>query len=451
MNEQTKSIVRFSAILAAVALLIVAAASYFGSDHPAVMTGDAEVDDGSIYVIRSIPSRAEVYINNALVGKTPYRYESFEPGVLRIRLEHSKLAPVETLLIVTDDGPVPVFPEFVFSVPVELASLPVGAQAVVDGRQLRPYEVASYSVPATDTLELAFELEGEATKPVRFNPLSGLVDDSDTTRWQWRPASEDAPAQLTGVFASRVRVTSIPTGASIFLDDQPIPIGQTDGRVAVPYGDHTLTLRLMPFDDLVIPVSVGRDRVETVSGVLSRAVWLTAVDALNPFADLQARVEWIRQGQKYVVNPDDGISTPKNVLLEGRPAEVRLTCPGYADTTMILTASASELIVAMRPLPKPKQEEYAGEGKDAAWVRFVVKEGRKKVVAGAEVFGVDKDDGTTVRYGPTDGDGVLTTRVPIGDYNWWAAKTGYVAGKPNGERVKQSRKTKEITLKIKPM
>jgi hypothetical protein len=85
-----------------------------------------------------------------------------------------------------------------------------------------------------------------------------------------------------------------------------------------------------------------------------------------------------------------------------------------------------------------------------AWVRFVVKQGRKKSLAGAEVFGIDKGDGQIVRYGPTDADGMLTTRVPVGDYDWWAAKEGFTAGKPNGERVKRGRKTKEITLKVKP-
>ena len=454
MSEQTKSVVWLSVILAAVILLIVSAVKYFGPAGPHVAKGEAEVvevDDGSPYVIRSIPSRAEVYINNSLVGSTPYKYESFDPGILRIRLEHAELAPVETLLIVPEDGPIPVFPEFVFSIPVELTSLPSGAQPVVNGRALRPYEIASYSVPATDTLEVSFELEGEASEPVRFNPLVGLVEETDTTHWQWRSASAEAPAQLTGVFAARIRVTSIPAGADIYLDNNPVPIGRTDDRVAIPYGDHKLTLRLAPFDDAIIEVSSAKDRRETIFAVLSRAVWLAAVDAQNPFSDLNARVSWVRQGQEYVINPDDGISTPRNILLEGRGSEMFLTCPGYADTTVFLPAFASEITVAMRPLPKIRQEEPGGEDEEMAWVRFVVKQGRKKRVAGAEVFGVDKHDGRTVRYGPTDENGILTARVPIGDYNWWAERTGFESAKPNGERVKKGRKTKEITLKMKPM
>lgn len=451
MNEQTKSVIWFSVILGVMALLVLAAVRYFGpSESPDVATEET-VDDGSPYVIRSAPSRADVYVNNALVGKTPYRYESFDPGILRIRLEHSDLAPVETLLIVPEEGPVPVFPEFVFTVPVELSSEPPGAQPIVNGRPLRPYEIASYAAPATDTLEVKFELEGESSKAVRFNPLVGLVEKADSTQWQWHSAGKNAPAQLTGVFASRVRVTSIPPGADIYLDDNPLSIGRTDDRIAVPYGEHRLTLRMAPFDDVVVTIASDKDRSQAVSVVLSRAVWLAAVDAQNPYMNLNARVSWVRQGGTYVINPDDGISTPRNILLEGRDSEILFSLSGYADTVIILPALAGEMTVAMRPLPKEREPEVVAETGELAWVRFVVRQSRKKGIEGAEVFGIDKDDGQTVRYGPTDENGVLTTRVPVGDYNWWAAKTGFIAAKPNGERVKHGRKTKEITLKMKPM
>ena len=450
MGEETKSVGRLAAVLGVVLLLIIAAVRFFGGSRTLNVGDLAAENDESPYVIRSIPSHAEVYINNSYAGVTPHRYESFDAGVLRIRLEHSDLAPVETLLIVPEDDPVPIFPVFVFSIPVELSSLPVGAQPVVNGRALRPFEIASYSVAATDTLEVAFKLGGEASKPVRFNPLIGLIDNADTVRWHWRPTSADEPARLTGVFAKQIRVSSEPPGAEVYLDNNPVAIGRTNGRVAVPYGDHLLTLRLPPFDDHVVAISAGRDRNEPVSAVLRRTVWLAAVDERNPYTDLNARVTWVRQGGRYVVNPDDGLVTPSNIVLEGRPSEIQVSCPGYADTTIILAALASEVTIEMRLLPRRRQETPAGDEGELAWVRFVVKQGRKKGLAGAEVFGIDKGDGQIVRYGPTDADGMLTTRVPVGDYDWWAAKEGFAAGKPNGERVKRGRKTKEITLKVKP-
>jgi hypothetical protein len=448
MSEQSKSVIRLAAAVAGVLLLIVASVRYFGSSTD---IAQGEVDDGSPYVIRSIPAGANVYINNELVGTTPYPYESFESGVLRIRLENANLAPAETLLIIPDDGPVPVFPTFVFTIPVELTSDPPGAQPIVNGRELRAYEVASYSVRATDTLDVEFELGSEASTQVRFSPLLGLVGEADTVRWKWRPANEKEPARLTGVFAQLVRVKSTPSGAAIYLDKNPVPIGYTDGRVAIPYGDHTLTLRLLPFDDFEVMISSSHDRSEPVSVILRRQVWLTAVDAQNPYYDLNAHVRSIRQGERYIVSPDDRLYTPGGVHLDGRVSEVEVSCEGYADTTIILASSASEITVAMRALPKHRAPEPERVESEMAWVRFVVKQGRSQELAGAEVFGVDKDNGNIVRYGPTDEDGILTTRVPLGDYDWWAAKSGYIAGKPNGERIKRSRKTKEITLKVKPL
>lgn len=448
MSEQTKSVIRLAAVVVGVLLLIVAAVRYFGSSGE---NSEVDDDDGSPFVIRSIPIGADVFINNELVGKTPHPYESFESGVLRIRLEHANLAPAETLLIVPEDGPTPVFPTFVFTIPVELASDPPGAQPIVNGRELRAFEIASYAVRATDTLNVEFELGPESSTQVRFSPLLGLVGEADTVRWKWRPASDQGPARLTGVFAQLVRVKSVPSGAAIYLDRNPTPIGYTDGRVAIPYGDHTLTLRMAPFDDFEVMISSSRDRSEPVSVILRRQVWLTAVDAQNPYYDLNAHVKSIRQGGQYIVSPDDRLYTPGGVHLDGRVSEVEVSCEGYADTTIILASSASEITVAMRPLPKHRAPEPERVESETAWVRFVVRQSRSQVLEGAEVFGVDKDNGNIVRYGPTDEEGILTTRVPLGDYDWWAAKSGYTAGKPNGERVKRSRKTKEITLKVKPM
>lgn len=448
MNNQTKSVIRLGAIVAAIILFVVAAARYFGSSGT---TADGGVEDGSPYVIRSIPSGASVFINNELVGTTPHPYKEFDPGVLRVRVEYGDLAPAETLLIVQASAQLPIFPTFVFSIPIELASDPPGAQPIVNGRELRAFEIASYSVRATDTLEVEFELGPESSEPVRFSPLLGLVDDADTVRWKWRPATADKPAQLTGVFAQLVRVKSIPSGAAVYLDKNPIPIGYTDGRVAIPYGDHRLTFRLAPFDDYEVEISSSRDRAAPVSVVLRRQLWVAAVDAQNPYYDLNARVTSILQSGRYIVAPDDRLSTPGSVYLDGVQAVMELSCEGYADTTVVVSGSVGDITVAMRALPKQRPADPEVAAEELAWVRFVVKEGRSELLAGAEVFGVDKDNGNIVRYGPTDGEGTLTVRVPLGDYDWWAAKTGYIAGKPNGERVKRSRKTKEITLKLKPM
>lgn len=448
MSEQTKSVIRLAAAVGAVLFVIIAAVRYYGSSEAGP---EITVDDGSPFVIRSIPSNADLFINNELVGKTPYPYESFDPGILRIRLEHSELAPAETLLIIPEGGTEPVFPVFVFSIPIELASDPPGAQPIVNGRTLRPFEIASYAVRATDTLEVAFELGGEQSKLVRVSPLEGVIDHADTVRFKWRAASKNEPAQLTGVFAKLVRVKSVPPGAAIYLDNNPQPIGYTDGRVPIPYGDHTITLRLTPFDDFEVSISSSRDRSEPVSVILRREVWVAAVDAQNPYYDLNAHVRSIRQGGQYVVVPDDRLYTPGGVFLDGRLSEIELSCEGYADTTVVLASAASEITIAMRALPKRRPQEVEQVEPEMAWVRFIVKQGRSQVLEGAEVFGVDKDNGNIVRYGPTDEDGILTTRVPLGDYDWWAAKAGFTAGKPNGERVKRGRKTKEITLKVKPM
>ncbi len=429
--------------------LLVAAVRFYNSERKGISLSSGAPDPESPFVIRSFPVGAEVYVNNIYAGLTPLAYESFDPGILRLRLEQAGLAPVETVLIVSADGPAPSFPPFVFRIPVDLVSVPSGAGVIVDGHALRAYEAASLSLPANDTVSVSFDLEGEATGVVHVNPIEGIIEAPDTSRWAWHPYHSGEPAQLVGTFAATVRVTSDPTGADIYLDNNPAPIGQTDSRVMIPYGTHLVTLRLPPFNDQSYTVESGHMRLAPLAAVLEKSVWVTAVDAGNPYADVNAQVAWVKDGDKYLVNPDERLATPSTVLLKGRPCEVRLTCPGFADTTVILAALASELIVEMRPLPKPKPRDQGKEEEGFAWVRFVVKQGRRDGLQGAEVFGIEKNDGRVVRYGPTDADGELTTRVPVGDYDWWAAKEGYT-GRRNGERIKSGKKTKEITLKVKP-
>ncbi|HWO56508.1 MAG TPA: PEGA domain-containing protein [bacterium] len=448
-SDQSRAVLRMSAIVGLVVLLAIAAARYFRAPGPVEVEGGE--DSGSPYVIRSVPTRATVFVNNTEVGQTPYPYGEFDPGILRIRLEHSTLAPVETLLIISEDERRPVFPTFVFTVPVDLLSVPPGAQPVVDGHPLRPFERASFAVRATDTIEVAFELGNESTRPVLFNPIAGLLNDADSARWQWRPADGPEPARLTGIFAQGMRIASNPPGADIYLDEDPFPIGQTNGKFAIPYGVHTITLRLAPFEDYVAIISSGDGPPEPLVADLQRVVWLTAVDRDNPFTDLNAHIAWVKQDDRYVVNPDDRLVTPGGVTLAGFPSEVKFSCEGYADTTLIIPAAAGEVVAHLRKLPRREEQVAHARDEEMAWVRFVVKQSRRVGVAGAEIFGMDKDTGRIVRFGPTDADGILTTRVPIGDYDWWATREGYVAGKPNGERIKPSRKTKEITLKVKPL
>ena len=71
------------------------------------------------------------------------------------------------------------------------------------------------------------------------------------------------------------------------------------------------------------------------------------------------------------------------------------------------------------------------------------------MAAGAEVIGVDKAWGDTVRYGPTDVSGEVVVPVPIGDYEWQAVKEGFI-GRIDGERIKPGDKTQRLRLRLDP-
>jgi hypothetical protein len=412
--------------------------------------GSADADEATAPLyITSIPDSAQVYVNNELVGTTPYLYEKFDPGILRIRLEHEGLAPVETVFIVKENAPPPVLLPFVFSMHVDLLSVPEGGQPIVNGRPLRPYEAVNFNMSASETVAVAFELDGErSTSSVRLNPVKGLVA-GDTTLWRWRGPGAAGAAALVGVFARRIYFSSEPRGADVYLDDQSAPIGQTNALIDVPYGPHLVTFVRAPFRDYRLPLSVSKDAPDSCVALLRRVVRFTAIAADDSTVDLAARVVWIRGGETDIKTARDHLQTPASFELDGKPYWVRFECKGYADTTVVLAADAGELAVAMRSLQAEHVPALAAAAQPEARVQFVVNAGRHKPVAGAEVIGVEKSNGNVVRYGPTDAAGELLAQVPVGDYKWQAAKEGFT-GKTNGERIKPGKKPKKIALKMKP-
>ncbi|MEW5701922.1 MAG: PEGA domain-containing protein [Candidatus Zixiibacteriota bacterium] len=415
-----------------------------------VGSADAERSTAAPLYITSVPDSADVYINNDWVGTTPYPYETFDPGILRVRLEREGLVPVETVLIIREDAPPPVFPPFIFSMHVELLSVPEGGQPIVDGRPLRPYDAVNFNLPATETVAVAFELDGRrSTSAIKLNPVKGLVG-GDTALWRWQKPGTTGTAALVGLFARRVIFRSEPSGAELFLDGQPMPVGRANGGVEIPYGSHVVRFVRAPFRDHRTEVVVTADAPDTFAVVLQRDVLFAAVDAADSLgARLPARIAWIRSSDGEEIDRAHHLPTPGLVELEGRSYTVKFDCKGYADTTVQLAWDAAELVVGMRSLRPEPGPEVVAAGSDMGWVRFVVSAGRNKPVAGAEVIGVEKHHGNVVRYGPTDAAGLLLVQVPVGDYRWQAEKEGFV-GKTNGERVKVAKNPKKITLKLKP-
>ncbi|MBI3873139.1 MAG: PEGA domain-containing protein [candidate division Zixibacteria bacterium] len=403
------------------------------------------------YAVESVPAGAQVYVNNTLVGTTPYGYDNFEPGPLRLRLEVPGLAPVETVLIVTADAPPPVFPPFVFNVRLNFQSVPDGARPIVNGGPLRPYDAVNYSLRATDTISVQYELNGErSSTTARINPVAGLLGETDPSRWQWRPFGSDGPAQLTGIIARSIYVASVPPGAEVYLDQHLQSVGRTNGTIGFPYGDHQVRFVYPPFEEAHLFLTVSRSSPDTLAFRLTRMVHLAAFDAEDTSRSLEARLSLFHAGEDRSPVGQERQQTPGTASLDAQEYVVQFECKGYADTAVTLASIAGELTVGMRPLRDKSGSGELGQNQaGAVSVRFIVRQDRNRPLSGAHVIGIEKSSGQVVRYGPTDQAGELLTYVPAGNYEWRASKDGFTA-KPNGERVKPGGRVKEISLRVKP-
>jgi hypothetical protein len=405
----------------------------------------------SLYTLETVPSGAAVFINDSLQGETPWGYDNLELGPLRLRFEYPGLSPIDTLLIVREGAPLPVFAPFVFRTQVEFVSFPSGARPIIDGRLLRDADALSFELAASDTVSVVFDLRGERSpKPALLSPIYGLLPPTDTSLWTWEPGDDWSPARLTGRFARPVHLRSEPPGALVFLDGDSVPVGVTNATVDIPYGEHTVLLQKQPFLDYRFSITVAGQTPDLYAPILLRTVRFGAVDAREQGIDLKASIAWIRQGDRYIKTPEDDLRTPYSLQLGGERCEISFVCDGYADTIVALPQEASSLTVAMRRLARG---EHAGGDRDRRteqrWVRFTVQGDRRQPVSGAEVIGIDKASGDTVRYGLSDESGMVVVPVPIGDYEWQALKDGFI-GRSDSERIKPGRKTKRMTLRLRP-
>ena len=408
------------------------------------------ITDSTAYDLYSLPSGASVSIDGELVGLTPYAFEHLSTGPLTLRLEYPGFRPIDTVLIIKNPNEIEAITQWVFEKRVRFSSIPGGARVHVDGRELSDGEAADFWVLATDTILVEYELRNEQPMaPAFLSPTAGLIEPTDTTIWHWTPDRELHGGELLAQFEQMIRIRSLPEGALVYLDGDTVPVGTTELMLPMVYGRHRARLVREPCLDYVFDLAVGRDSPGLYTIALQRAVHIRTTDARDPDREISARIDWIRRNKRYIRTPADELTTPYSLLIDGYPHEVHLSGEGFADTTVLLGSEIQFVDIALIPSRGPQSggDPDHNQAENAeGWVRFLVK-GNQGPVAGAEVIGIEKQTGLTLSYGLTDAAGEFLTRVPVGDYDWHATKSGF-EGRSNGERIRGGRGLKQITLRL---
>ena len=258
---------------------------------------EPELTESGVLEISSIPTGAEVFIDNEPQGMTPFKLEA-DPGSYSVRLAYPeyqdkseivRVLPGETTMRVFD-----LAPAFIIQVP----SNPAEANVKIDGKFQGKTPL---NIPwDTASVMLLIEKDG-------WSSWEGRVD--------LKPGTNVIEYSLNRE-EFQVRIRTTPAGARVFLDDRDL--GPSPVRRSVGPGSHQLRLEMEGFRTEVKSIRVQSDSdldytlyaSETVSVKISVSPWAEvfldgkSVGVIPPVKDIPMEVgphtlEFVKGDQKF--------------------------------------------------------------------------------------------------------------------------------------------------------
>ena len=312
--------------------------------------------------ISSMPTGAKVLLNGqALAGTTPVSIDEIDPGIYELQLVVDGYKPIVKSLHVPSKGQIQVQGSadvtqnqtytFRFKTSLEIDSTPQGAEVYINN--IRYSQTTPTSIPweVGETCEIELRKAG-------FGKIAGFSLDSGSMREQiedrrfWSFEMETEPTtqyKISGQFGKFVSFKSSPTGADIYLDDNPNPVGATDSgdQFFLTAASHRVTLKKKGYNPKTFNLTIDETTKTEMAAKLSRPVKFLAYDATNGRShDLAAHVTKIVQnGRTRIRNKQ----TPVQVDLEDGRYEAFFSKEGFRDLKVTVTSKDSVVLALMEP------------------------------------------------------------------------------------------------------
>jgi len=320
--------------------------------------------------IVSYPPEAQVYLDDELLeGKTPISIQNIAPGVHKLKLVHPEYLPILKSINVPQKGEIEIEGTkkargsnayvFRFMTTIIIQSIPSSATVQVNDirlNQLTPCEI-QWEVGKPLTIEM--EREGfQRLTGFTFNVLD--LDEDMTERRFWKISKESDSKnnsticyQIIGSFRKMVQVQSFPTGANIYVDDSPKPVGQTgsNGIIYLTIGEHEILIKKNGFIPQTVNVFVDEASTSKINIILQRRVQFHSKDiATTSNDDLGARlVRLVSKGRTYNYN----MQTPFEINLGAISYEAVFKKDGYAEAVVQISQEQRVVVVQMEPDKTP--------------------------------------------------------------------------------------------------
>ncbi|MDZ4198362.1 MAG: PEGA domain-containing protein [Kiritimatiellia bacterium] len=277
-------------------------------------------------LVESNPSGADVTVDGAWRGKTPFFLTDLSLGAHRFEFNRTGYLPRQMELTVEGRAPSRVVADLVSNTGIlTVRSQPEGAQVFLNGalKGVAPLEIPE--VPAGAN-RVDVQLEG-------YLPFSEQL----VMEVQGRRA---VVAELQ-VIPSRLTVVSIPAGARLYVADQyrgETPITLTD----LPVGSHRLRVELRGYDIMARHVSVSHDAPRTEEFRLSKnSGKLVIVSEPAQAAVFLNGQEYGRTGGEESARVSDPLEID---LLPPGEYRVQLVRTGYLHTPRVIRMTANQVV-----------------------------------------------------------------------------------------------------------
>jgi hypothetical protein len=234
---------------------------------------------GSLYIL-STPSNANIYLDAVYKGRTPMTIRNIAAGTHILEVDTAGYYDWKSTVEVPAGGTNTVtatlnpMPSSTVGW-IYIASSPGGASVTLDGNPVgqTPYSgsLKLNNIAAGDHT-VALSLAGYAPYSVRTSVSPNTVSEVSAIL---QPA---APVSATGDLS----VTSTPSGANVFLDNQFMGITPLTLH-AVSVGPHTVTIRMEGYAEYSTPTPVNAGATSTVAAALEPAAAPTRQSPLPAF------------------------------------------------------------------------------------------------------------------------------------------------------------------------
>ncbi len=280
---------------------------------------------GTISIL-TIPEGAEVFEGGNSIGTTPLSNRSIEAGLLSLRLEKSDFFSIDTSLVI-EKNQVASFSFRMQSIArVSIRVIPTNADVILDDKRIRLSRLAGLALAAGEH-QITITAAGFESENHRFNLLQG-----DNP-----PITYELEKIIKSPLFGTLRVTSEPTNASVFLNDELKGKTAFENKTLEP-GTYRVLIRLSGYADYIKTHSV---QVGVVTNVSVRLVELTGVMSITS-QPTNAAV--------FVDNRGIGSTPIENLKVKIGDHKILIQKDGYEDYSTLVKVESNKISIVDRQL-----------------------------------------------------------------------------------------------------